>query len=258
MDAAPNGSKIIKATGTALDVLEAIQTLDGATVTELASYLDRSKSTIHGHVTTLRSRGYLIKQEGDRYCISLQFLDLGMVARERHSYLKDIQPMIERLATETEERVQYMVRENDYGVYIYRASGKKGPPTDARVGRPRELHVCAAGKSILAMLSDDQIQSVIDRQGLAAKTENTITNPDVLYENLATVRKRGFAINDQESVEGVWAIATPVTDDDGSLLGALSISGPNHRMKGHQNHVEHYSNRLLGIAEEIELNITYS
>lgn len=251
-------SKRIKAIDTTLDLLQAVQQFDGASISKLARHLDCSKSTIHGHVTTLRSHGYLTRRPDDKYHLGLKFADLGRTSRAKYKYFEDIQPTVERLANETGERAQYMVEENGLGIYLYRATGARAPPTDAEVGKTRELHICASGKAIFAHLSEEQRVEIIEQHGLVDRTETTITDKETLSSSLAKVRERGYAINDQESVKGVWALGAPVMNENGEVLGGLSISGPIHRMKNRENHIEHFANKVIGVTEEIGLDISYS
>lgn len=251
-------SKRVKAIDTAIDVLQAVRQIDGASISKLARHLDCSKSTIHSHVTTLQTHGYLTRLPDGKYYLGLKFADLGRASREKYRYFTGIQPTVERLANETGERAQYMVVENGLGVYLYRATVARAPATDAEVGKPRELHICASGKAILAHLSEDRRIKIIEQHGLIGRTENTITDKKVLLSSLADVREHGYAINDQESVKGVWALGAPVMNENGDVLGGLSISGPTHRMKSRENHIEHFANKVIGVTEEIELDISYS
>jgi len=86
---------------------------------------------------------------------------------------------------------------------------------------------------------------------------NTITDPQTLYAELERVRERGYSVNKQENIEGLHAVSAPVMDTNGHVFGALSVSGPTHRMKGEWFEDE-LPDLLLGAANELELNITYS
>ena len=258
MTGSDSESKRVKAIDTTIDVLQAVQQFDGASITKLANHLDCSKSTIHGHITTLQSHGYLTRRPDNKYHLGLKFADLGRASRKKYEYFGDIQSTVDRLANETGERAQYMVEENGLGVYLYRATGARAPPTDAEVGKHRELHVCASGKAILAHLSEDRRVEIIKQHGVIGRTENTITDRETLFSSLAEVHERGYAINDQESVKGVWGLGAPVMNENREVLGGLSISGPTHRMKNQENHVEHFANKVIGVTEEIGLDISYS
>jgi len=74
---------------------------------------------------------------------------------------------------------------------------------------------------------------------------------------LETIKERGFSVNDQENLEGLKAIGAPIPGTDERVIGALSVSGPTHRMKDEYFEVE-LPDLLLGVVNELELNIAYS
>jgi DNA-binding IclR family transcriptional regulator len=106
-------------------------------------------------------------------------------------------------------------------------------------------------------MEDDRIEEIIDRWGLPQETEQTITSREALYEELDRIRDRGYAFNREEHLKGVKAVGAPVLADDGRVVGAFSVSGPVHRMKG-EWFEEEVTNTVLGISNELELKITYS
>lgn len=248
--------RTVKTAGTAFSILEALLEADGATITQLAEELGMAKSTVHRHLMTLYEREYVVRED-DVYCISLRFLEFGEHARTRNKGYQLIKAKVEQLAEETEERVQFIVEEHGYGVYVYRATGSRGVQTDPGIGKRIQLHSIAAGKAILAFLPAEQTEAIIDRRGLPAITSNTTTDCETLLRELERIREKGFSVNNQENVNGLRAVGVPVKDKDGSVLGALSISGPTHRMKGEWFEQE-LPNLLLGTANELELNIAYA
>lgn len=248
--------RTVKTADTAFNILEKVLEADGATITQLANELGIAKSTVHRHLLTLYNREYVVR-DGDTYHVSLRFLEFGEHARTRNKGYRLVKEKVEQLAEETEERVQFIVEEHGYGVYVYRVTGNRGVQTDPGIGKRIPLHAIAAGKAILAHLPTEQTEAILERHGLPAITSNTKTDREALCRDLEAIRREGVSINNQENVEGLRAIGVPVKDKDGSVLGALSISGPTHRMKGEWFEQE-LPNLLLGTANELELNITYA
>lgn len=245
------GSRTLQTTTTSLRVVEALREMDGARVTEVASELDLAPSTVHAHLTTLVDSGYAVKH-GDIYQLSLRFLALGDYVRNRRKAYRIAESYTEQLADETECRAVFAVEENGRGVYMYTFSGKHAVWTYSTVGKRFYLHQTAAGKAILSELSDERVQEIIDRWGLPAATENTVTDPDVLFEHLATVRDRGVAFNHEEQLDGVKAVGVPVTGSDGQVVGAFSVASPANRLTDEQFETE-IPEILLGVANEFEL-----
>lgn len=239
-----------------LQILITLKELDGAGVTELAEHLDLAKSTVHNHLTTLHDAKFLTK-EGTEYHLGLRFLDLGVNARLHRRESERIKRKVESLADQTDERAQFIVEEHGYGVYLYRSRGEKAVSTDSQIGRHIPLHSSSAGKAILANIPRERVQEIVDDVGLSAVTEHTITDRDDLLDELETVREQGYAVNNEESTVGLRAVGAPIRRPDGSVVGALSISGPTHRLKGDLFERE-FTDLVRGAANEIELNISFS
>jgi len=102
----------------------------------------------------------------------------------------------------------------------------------------------------------DRRDGIIDRDGLARITENTITDEDVLREQLEEIRERKIAFDDEERLNGLRSVAAPVFDATGQVIGSISVAGPTHRMQGAYFY-EELPETVLGIANVIELNIQH-
>jgi DNA-binding IclR family transcriptional regulator len=253
------GPRKIGATQKAFEIIETLVEMDGAGVSEIANEVEMSKGTVHAHLASLVDTGYVINQNGE-YKPSLQFLDLGIYARNSLDVFNIVKPKIDELAEITDIRAQYMVEEHAHAVYLYRAVGDNTVPTNARLGKPRYLHTTAAGKAILSTLPEERVDEIIEQAGLPQITDNTITDPDELKKKLEEIRDRGYSLNLQESIQNVSAIGAPIKSTDGQSKnkGAISISGPSHQMQKGGYIRDELPDILLGVVEEVELNIAYS
>lgn len=255
--AGKTNKRVLSTTETSLDVIEALNRLDGARVSEISAELDLAPSTAHSHLVTLEEKQYVVKK-GDEYHIGLRFLDLGEGVRQKDPYYSMAKSKVEQLADETGGRAHYIVEEHGQGVYIYTSSGKHAIETYSREGRRLSLHQAAAGKAILAYLPRNRVRGIVDQWGLPRRTENTITNTEDLFDTLLAIRERdGIAFNDEEQINGLRAVGAPVRTPDGRVIGALSVSGPTHRLTGTFYETE-LPNTILGTANELELQIEYS
>jgi DNA-binding IclR family transcriptional regulator len=246
----------VKSVNTLFAVLEQLKANNGTGVSELARELDMSKGAIHRYLQTLVDEGYAVKDNGT-YRLALRFLDYGAYVRNQYPFNEYIQPKVKQLAEQTGERAQYIVEEHGRGIYLHRERGQNAVETDARVGKVVNLHTTAAGKAILSQLSDERVDEIIGEHGLAGQTERTVIDRDVLFEKLAEIRDRGYALNEQEHVRGLFAIGVPITDVEGTVLGGVSVSGPANRLQG-QTENKAIQRTLLGTKDEIELNLSYS
>lgn len=250
-----NTKRTVKSVERALTLVERLRELDGATVTELTDETSLAKSTVHGYLTTLHDAGYLTRERGVYY-VGTKFLRLGEYSRTYRKEYTMVEEKVEELANQTGERAQFVIEEHDLGVFLYRSTGTHAVKTGSGTGKRIYLHATSAGKSILAHLPEEEVRSAIDRRGLPALTPNTITDESELFDELATIRERGYAFNEEENIKGLHSIGAPLVVEERGVLGALSISGPTHRMKGDWWR-EELPDLLLGTVNELELNITY-
>lgn len=244
----------LKTLNTAVAILDTIQRLDGATIGEIMDQQDLARSTVHGYVSTLEEEGYLVR-EGEQYSIGLELLNKGGHARVRNPAYERIISGVDRLADRTDERAQFVVEESGYGYYIHVATGDDAIMVDAHVGKRVHLHVSSAGKAILAALPTDRVEAILDQRGLPSYTSKTIESRTELYENLETVRDRGYSTSNEESIERLRAIAMPVRDADKTAIGAVSLSVPAHRFD--ESFEQQASETLREVINEIELDIRY-
>jgi DNA-binding IclR family transcriptional regulator len=248
-------SRDVTAVQNMFDLVDVLMERDGAQVTEIADELGLAKSTVHQHLTTLCKEGYAVKKDGE-YHVGLRFLSIGEYARKHREESQYAKQMVDQLAEETEERAQFFVEEYGRAIYLYISAGERAVEADRQTGKLRYLHSSAGGKAILAHLDRERVEEIIDQWGLPAETEQTITDRDELFEELAAIRERGYSVNKEESISGLWSIAVPVIAN-GDVVGAFSVSGPRHRMESDWFH-EELPNQLLGTANELEIKIAYS
>ena len=252
---AKSANDTVKSTDTAFSILEYVRDDGPAGVTEISEHIGMSKGAVHRYLVTLSELGYLNKQS-DGYRIGLGFILFGSVAKDREYVHQLAEPKVRELAEDTGERVQFIAEENGLGVYIHIKSGVNAVHTNTREGKITHLPTSAAGKSILAFSPEPWVNDVLDKHGLQRLTSNTITSRERLFEELEEIRRRGYAINKEEHIEGLWGTGVPIRGPDDGVLGAISVSGPTHRVKN-QILSEGIPNKILGVVNEIELNLRY-
>lgn len=245
----------VKSVETVLSIIETIREHEGARLTELSEELGLAKSTVHSHLKTLETHGFVSKDNGE-YMIGYRFLDYGIWARNQHDLFQVSKPRLNELARETGHKAWVIVERQGKAVYLYGAAGKSPIQTYARVGGITELHTLAAGKAILAYLPEDERNEIIGDEPLSTRTSETITDPDELRDELGQIREQKVAFNIGEALQGLNAIGTPIKQIDEGVYGAISLSGPANRLTRDRLENE-YADRLLGIANEIEINIRH-
>jgi DNA-binding IclR family transcriptional regulator len=144
-----------------------------------------------------------------------------------------------------------MVEEHGQGVYLHKARGENAIQTSSYVGARKQLHCTALGKAILSQLSTERVEEIIDEQGLAKQTDNTITTRAGLFSELEQIQEENVAFDEEEVVQGLRCVAAPVTAGD--RAAAVSVSGPTSRFKGERFH-ETLPELVRGAANVIEVN----
>lgn len=256
MDSEDSPSRPVTTTLKSLEIVEELKGTDSYTLTELASELPYSRSTIHRHIETLVSAGYIIKHDSS-YQLGLQFLNLGIQARQVRDLFAVSKPYVDKLAQQTEERVWCIVEEDGQAVHIYGNVGSSSIKSNISIGDYSPLHQVAAGKAILAYYPDEKVNQIIHQHGLPQQTENTITSREELFSELEVVREQEVAFNREESSRHLFAVGAPILDENGVSLGAISISGPVRRLRGSKLE-EEIPELLLEVTNEIEIDLLYN
>ncbi|MFB6202376.1 MAG: IclR family transcriptional regulator [Halorhabdus sp.] len=238
-------------------VLEGLEALNGARVTELANHLDLPKSTVHNHLQTLVEEEYVVKDDTEnKYRIALRHLSFGEHARNQTLY-KIAKSEVRDLAEETGEHANFAMHEHGYGVYVYKATGEKAVKLDSYPGKRVYLHTTGFGKAMLAHMDESDREAIYERHGLPAATQSTTTDREELEAELDEIRQRGYAFDDEERLDNMRCVAAPLTTTDDRVVGAISVSGPTGRLKGDYFR-EELPNRVVSVANIIEINATYT
>lgn len=238
------------------EVVDILQEQNGARVIDIANELDVPKGTAYTHLATLREKGKVIKN-GHTYELSLQFLSMGEFVRNNDPLYIAGKEKVDRLAKETNEYV-HLVTEDQYSpIYLYGASGEQAVGTKyftQITEKTSYFHNTAYGKAILAHLPDNDVEEILDRDGLPSKTANTITNREELFNELEQVRERGFALNDEEELRGERAVGAPILDKNDRVQGAVSITKPTSRMQGEEFY-EKMPRKVASTADAIAISL---
>lgn len=251
MDADRRG---VKSDETLFSLVEYLHEADGAGVTELATHTGLAKSTVHGHLTTMREYGFVVK-EGDEYRLGLQFFRHGQYVRNQYGVYHVAKPVVDELVEETGEMAWLLTHENGRVMYLYGRGGKTDVNVNSLIGSWAHMHCNSGGKAILSRLPDDEVEAIVDRQGLPAKTANTITDRDALFEELERTRERGYALNLSEDLTGIHAVGVPLVHG-GTVKGALAIAGPAHRVT-RERCEEELAELLWAATNDVTLNLAY-
>lgn len=215
----------VTSVGKALALLEVFAgSEDALGVSEVARRAGLPKSTAYRLLAVLEEWG-LLEREGVRYCLGRRLFEWGNWVRDCWPRsLRDIAlPYMADLFERTHETVHLAVLDGFEVLYIEKIYGHNQVRTPSRVGGRVDAYCSALGKAMLAFGSDQTLQQVVKR--LRPHTPYTIVVPDVFLQEVASVRKAGFAIDREEIAAGLTCVAAPICDERGRAFAAISISG---------------------------------
>jgi DNA-binding IclR family transcriptional regulator len=224
----------LKSVGKADQIIEAFKTRDELSITELSEVLGYYPSAIYRFVTTLEYLGYVEQEpENGKYRLGLKFLELGYLVFDRMDLRQRVRPVLKKLADACGETANLAIVDAKKGVVVFidQIESPRDITMRLRVGGQAQLHATALGKVILAYLPNDKFQGILREARFPKLTENTITEPEELRQQLSVIRRDGFAVDNQEAVEGAKCIAAPVRDHTGQVVAAISISALANRLQ---------------------------
>ncbi|MGD1996627.1 MAG: IclR family transcriptional regulator [Anaerolineae bacterium] len=223
--------RAVKTVGRAIDLLRSFSLEEPELgVTELSKRLDVHKSTVSRLLSTLEEEDLVYRNsETGRYRLGVGLIELAGLVVLRADLRRVARPMLRQLADQTQETVNLTVRDSGEAINVDQVS-----PHGRRVlnigwvGRRTPLHASSTGKVLLAYLPDEELDALLEGP-LPRYTEHTITHAAVLREQLAVVRRRGYAVGLEELEIGLNAVAAPVRDHTGQVVASVSAAGPSYR-----------------------------
>ncbi|SFP57890.1 MULTISPECIES: IclR family transcriptional regulator [Actinomadura] len=198
----------------------------------LAELVQRSglpRSTVHRTATRMIELGWLDKPR-DRYRIGNRLFELSGLVPVRHELREAVLPFLQDLYAAARTTVQLGVLEGAQVLVVEKITGHRRMPMLAQVGGTIPAHCSALGRAILAWSDAGALDTVL-AAGLERRTPRTITSPDALRRELATVAERGWAHDREEGNIGVCCVAAPIFGPGGGVAAALSVTGPGRAVR---------------------------
>jgi IclR family acetate operon transcriptional repressor len=227
MTEAPARSGGVQSVERVFELLELINDAGGeVTLSELAASTDLPLPTIHRLLRTLVGKGYVRQLPNRRYVLGPRLIRLGEGANRQLGTLA--RPQLKQLVDALGETANMAVLDSDMVVYIAQVPSLHSMRMFTEVGRRAHTHDTGVGKAILAQLDDDAVRRIVLRAGMPTPTEKSIDSIESLLAELVQVRKRGYAIDEQEQELGVRCFAVAVPGSPTPT--AISVSGPISRV----------------------------
>jgi DNA-binding IclR family transcriptional regulator len=216
----------VKSASRALDIFELLAgETHGLTVSEIGDRLGLARSSAHGLVRTLHARGYLNEDGRHRYRLGARLIQLGQNVADRLELRSAARGSLERLVAATRDTAELVVPVAGELLYVDKVvSDARDVRTDPRIASRGPLHCSSLGKALLAALNDEAVAAVVRAVGLEPATAYSLVDLDSLLADLACTRRRGYSVDRQEALLGVWCVGAPIRDHTGKSIAAISLS----------------------------------
>ena len=206
----------------------------GLSLGDLAKKANLPKGTAHRLVNSLAYFDFIRQDPTTKnYQLGFKLVDLGNLLLSQIDLRSEARPFLIHLSEAIQETSHLVVLDGDKALYIDKVdlyTKSSGLQMISRLGSRIDLHCSSVGKVLLAHMEAHQAEAIISRTGLPGRTANTITDPTRLMRHVAVIRKKGYAIDDEENEEGIRCVAAPIRNGSGRVEAAMSISGPMTRI----------------------------
>lgn len=211
-----------------LDVLA--RSSKGISLGTLSEKVQLPKGTTHRILSSLMYFDFVQQNPETRnYSLGFKLVELGSSLLDQIDLRKEAEPFLHDLSQRTAETVYLVILDRTEVVYIERVDSEDPSlvlRAMSKVGQRNAANSCAVGKALLAQLPEEKLDEIITEMPFVQKTANTITDPIQFKDHLKGIRTRGYAIDDEESEEGIRCVAAPIRSERGQAVAALSVSGP--------------------------------
>ncbi len=201
-------------------------------VSEISRALGLKKATAHRLLASLRRRGIVAQDPATRrYRLGLKLWELGAMATLQVDWVDRVKSHLEQLTHVTGETAHLAILSDGQILYVDKVESSHSLRMPSQVGKRNPIHCTGVGKAQIAFLPDEVLVNLVSRRGLTRFTPNTLTDLPELRNELARVRARGFAVDNEEIEEGLVCIGAPIRDHTGEVVAAVSIAGPSSRLR---------------------------
>ena len=223
---------------------------EGLALYELADRLDLPRSTAFNLARTLTDLDYLVFDANtNRYSLGLRMFEVGSAAIQRIDILSVIRRCMTEVYHQINETMHLGIRAEMDVLYIDKLESTRSIRMTSYVGCRQPMYATALGKAILAGMTDAQVSSLYRRCNFQPMTEHTISSRAELLQQLEIIRNRGYALERDESAQGVSCAAVAIEDQAGAPMYAISVSVPSFRVSDEE--LDRYGRLLLAARNQV-------
>jgi len=248
----------IKVLDKSLSVLELLLK-EGSSInmTELSKKLGFYPSTTHRILDTLKHWGY-VEQDShtQKYQLGLKALELGMAKLHKMDLVREATTYLKELVNQCNETVHLGVLEEGEVLYLAKEESSQTIRMISYVGKRAPLYCTALGKILLAYMSEEEREKILEDRELPRLTEKTITDKGELEKELNEIKEQGFALDREENEKDVRCVAAPIRNYQGGVIAAISISSPIFRID--ENAQNNLKEALIETSKKISKRLGYN
>jgi DNA-binding IclR family transcriptional regulator len=218
-----------------LRILEALQgSSAGLGLKAICDLTGIHKSTAHRFLKHLEREGYLVRTEAGAYLIGPRLSQMSTRGSQGATLQAVARPILWELWKSTQETVNLAVLDQGTVLYVDVIESPHEFRLSSRVGTRRSLHVTALGKALAAFLPAELRASVLSTIKFQPATPKTIMNLVQFRQELEKIRRQGYAVDDEEAVQGARCVSAPILNANREPIAAVSVSGPVTRVSPNQ------------------------
>lgn len=248
---------LVQSVSRSLRILEALGR-DGKpqSLAEITAAVKLPKTTVHRLLETLQYEGYVEQNPVTRQLLlSSKILELAASFLGRFDVREVARPLLMELWQRSQETVHLGLIDGSEVLYVEKLDSPHTIRMYSKIGRRAPLHCTGLGKALLANLPAEELERILEQQEFQRFTENTLVDRADLLQELANIRSRGVAFDNEEHEKNVRCVAAPVFDAQGQVNSAISIAGPAFRMTPErQQDLEPY---VVEAAQKISRRLGY-
>ena len=235
--------------GKVIQILERLdQAPSGLLLREVANSTRINKSTAYRFLSHFESEGYVFRDADGYYMVGPKLAKLGKGANYQATLCRASAEVLDKLRSETGETVNLAVLDGNEILYLSVFESQNTFRMVSEVGRRRPVYCTALGKAILAYLQPEQQRKIISATSFERLTPHTICSAEELGKDLHKVHRRGYALDDEETVVGARCIAVAIINREYKVIGGISVSGPVVRVTKRQ--IPEFAAFLRAAADE--------
>lgn len=216
----------IQAVAVAFEILEELSKSTTAIgVSDLARRLGQTKARVHRHLTTLRTLGFVSKDEAsDRYQLGWKIYRLGMSVAENFGLRRLAHRHVQRLCDETGQTAMLAMPANTEVIVIDAVQSNNQIAITIRPGAVIPASSSALGRAILAF-EPDEVRALVLSRPISRFTEDTLSDRSAVERQLEAITGRWFEVAVNERLIGIAALAAPVFDDRNRIVASVGLIG---------------------------------